>query len=59
MCSPWTDLTRAPDGRVMCCICMEWFERAELARDENEQLWDVCVPCAPQAGIKLGSAGPT
>lgn len=50
MCSPWTDLTRSPDGRVMCAICLEWKTRAELYRDTDGLLVDVCRPCAPAAG---------
>lgn len=45
MCSPWADLTSAPDGRVMCSVCLEWKVRAELAEHPEGGLWDTCKPC--------------
>lgn len=51
MCSPWESLSHLPDGRQICCICFKPKEKAELFRDEDGQSWDVCVPCAPAAGL--------
>jgi hypothetical protein len=46
MCSPWHDLTTAPDGRRMCAICFEWQTREELFEDAKGQKWDICGDCA-------------
>jgi hypothetical protein len=48
-----TWLSRLDDGRIMCCICMEYKTRDELADVESEpgRKWDVC------AGLCLIEAG--
>lgn len=56
MCSPWTDLTRSEDGRVMCQICLDWKTRDQLYRDAKGDLWDVCIPCGPRAWSDDGQA---
>lgn len=42
-----TLLSRLDDGRVMCCICMEYKTTDELADVDGEpgRKWDVCIPC--------------
>lgn len=42
-----TWLSRLDDGSVMCCVCMEYKTRDELADVEGEpgRKWDVCVGC--------------
>jgi hypothetical protein len=42
-------LTRLTDGRVMCCVCFEYFtrDRLEPVVDEPGKTWDVCRPCFP------------
>jgi hypothetical protein len=42
-----TRLDRLDDGRVMCCICMEFKKRDELqpVAYEPGRLWDMCQPC--------------
>lgn len=34
-----------PDGKVMCCMCFNRFEKSELFVDEQGLRVDVCVPC--------------
>jgi hypothetical protein len=46
MCSPWNDLTTAPDGRKMCAICLDFKTRDELFEDAKGQKWDMCKRCA-------------
>jgi len=46
VCSPWNDLTTAPDGRKMCCICLEFKTREELFDDARGHKWDICRGCA-------------
>lgn len=39
-------------GKVMCCICFECKDKAELAVDTDGVTWDVCKGmCAIAAGI--------
>lgn len=39
-----------PDGMVMCCICFDRFLVEDLAKDQGE-VTDVCIRCAPEAGL--------
>lgn len=51
--SPFLGLgfTRLKDGRVMCQICFEYKQRADLFVD-SEGTWDVCKgECAVSAGM--------
>lgn len=35
-----------PDGKVMCCLCFERFEQADLSETVDGDKQDVCVTCA-------------
>jgi hypothetical protein len=41
----FVDITRLNDGRVMCCICFDYFTREELQEIEPGVVTDVCIPC--------------
>lgn len=34
-----------PDGKVMCCLCFDRFEVAELFVEADGDTYDVCRPC--------------
>lgn len=35
-----------PDGKVMCCMCYERFDREDLAVDPKDgKKWDICKAC--------------
>lgn len=40
----WT--VECPDGKVMCELCFQRFELAELYVDSNGTIWDVCRTCS-------------
>lgn len=61
---PWggerVDMTRLTDGRIMCCICFEYFPGEYLYRDEAG-VWDMCRECGKresQHGCASVSAEP-
>lgn len=37
-----------PEGKWLCCICMEFIPIEDLYVDSDGQKWDNCVPCEPQ-----------
>jgi hypothetical protein len=44
--SVFVDMTRLTDGRVMCCICFNYFFRAGLNPIGDSLVEDVCRNCA-------------
>ena len=34
-----------PDGKVMCELCYDRFDQADLWMDEDGSRWDVCAEC--------------
>jgi hypothetical protein len=55
-----TRIDRLDDGRVMCCICMEYKTTDELAPVEGEpgRKWDVCIPCEADEARYTTDRGP-
>lgn len=47
-------LSRLADGRVMCCLCMDYFERDALWVDEHGDRWDMCRECGEAEALLLG-----
>lgn len=43
---------QCPDGKVMCCLCFERFEVAELNITADGRPEDVCKQCAELELIK-------
>lgn len=41
-----TLLSRLTDGRVMCCLCFDYFRLDELNPVEGGKVEDVCKACA-------------
>lgn len=38
---------QCPDGKVMCCLCFERFDVADLDVDPDDgKPWDACKDCA-------------
>jgi hypothetical protein len=35
-----------PDGKIMCCVCFERFDKADLMVEDGTT-YDVCRGCAP------------
>lgn len=38
---------QCPDGKAMCCVCFERFDKADLMV-ENGVTYNVCKGCAPR-----------
>lgn len=36
---------QCPDGKVMCCLCFDRFDVADLADDSDGATIDVCKAC--------------
>jgi hypothetical protein len=55
-----TLLTHLTDGRVMCCICFDYFRMDDLNPVGGGKVEDVCKQCAADemqdAARKLGAA---
>ena len=42
---PYKDWSRTEDGRILCCMCFDYFPREELQEIEPGMVTDVCIPC--------------
>lgn len=43
--------TVCPDGKVMCCLCFDRFDIADLNKHDGDPE-DVCLPCAEHEQVK-------
>ena len=49
MTSPWPVQI---GEKVVCCVCFEQFDKADLAVDERGAVWDVCKADWPKVQYK-------
>lgn len=40
-----------PDGKIMCCLCYDRFDKLDLYVDSEGSRWDMCSKC----GVANGS----
>lgn len=42
-----------PGHRLICAMCIEWFDFSELYVDEDGITWDFCKPCAHEHAVAM------